>query len=282
VSAVVPTVPRTKSKLAEARTFRLTLAKRKSLELLAEYFCLRTKDVAALLRGREPSESDLHGTRRTLGLLHQAKLVNRLPYFELDRSAGGIGYVYGLSDKGIPDADCYPYPKSFDEHSARTLDHELEISFFHIAVWRFAEGNGLRLYWQQSDLKRGIHPDALFALTDPRKPEERNTYYFFLEIERSRVGNFRNGEPGILRKLARYADYFGSDACQRDWNFRRFRVIVVQRTEARRDHLLWALREKYGRRMFWLTTERLYKENIAGEIFRSPDDSGVRNSLLSL
>jgi Replication-relaxation len=282
VSAVAPTVPRTKSKPAEARTFRLTRAKRKSLDLLAEYFCLRTKDVAALLRGRKPTESDLRSARRTLGLLRQAKLVDRLPYFEPDRLSGGIGYVYGLSDKGVQDSDCYPYPKTFDEHSVRTLDHELEISFFHIALKRFAEGNGLRLYWQQSDLKRGIHPDALFALTDPRKPEDRNTYYFFLEIERSRVGNFRNGEPGILRKLARYAEYFGSDACQRHWNFRRFRVIVVQRTEARRDHLLRALREKYGRRMFWLTTERLYKEAIAGEIFRSPDDPGTRNSFHSL
>src|ERR1700751_3732495 len=40
-------------------TFRLTHAKRRILELLAEYFCLRTKDVAELLRGHRPNDNDL-------------------------------------------------------------------------------------------------------------------------------------------------------------------------------------------------------------------------------
>ena len=252
--------------------FRLTAAKRRSLELLAEYFCLRTKDVAALLRGRNPTENDLRGTRRTLLLLYRAKLVNRLPYVELDRTVGGIGYVYGLSDKGVPARDSYPWPKTFDEHSARTLDHELEISFFHIATKRLAESTGLQLYWQQSDLKRGIHPDALFALTDSRHPEQSSSWYFFLEIERSRVGNFRNGEPGIMRKLARYADYFDSDTCLKDWNFRKFRVVVVQRTEARHENLLRALQNVCDRSIFWLTTEERYQADIRGRIFATPRD----------
>lgn len=264
-------------------TFRLTDAKRRSLELLAEYFCLRTKDIAALIRGRVPTESDLRSARRTLLLLYQAKLLNRLPYFELDRTAGGIGYVYGLSDKGLPVSDTYSWPKTFDEHSARTLDHELEISFFHMAIKRLVENNGLQLYWQQSDLKRRIHPDALFALTDPRRPEDKNTWYFFLEVERSRVGKYLNGEPGIMRKLIRYADYFDSEACLKDWNFRRFRVIVVQRTDARRENLLRALRNGCDRSIFWLTTEDRYKADIGGHIFATAKDFTERSySLVDL
>jgi Replication-relaxation len=263
-------------------TFRLTSAKRRSLELLAEYFCLRTRDVAALARGRVPTPSDLRSARRTLQLLYREKLVNRLPYFELDRFSGGIGYVYGLSDKGMLERESHPHAKSFDEHSARTLDHELEISFFHIAAKRFARSEGVRLYWQQSHLKRGIHPDALFAFTDPRKPAERGTWYFFLEVERSKAGNFRNGEPGIVRKLVRYADYFDSGTCLRDWNFRRFRVVVVQRTKGRRDHLLRLLRERCSHQMFWLATEAAYKEDLAGPIFRSPAGNDEAQSLPSL
>ena len=52
-------------------------------------------------------------------------------------------------------------------------DHELEISFFHIALKKFAVKNGLKLYWQQSDLKHTISPDAMFALTDPRSPKTK-------------------------------------------------------------------------------------------------------------
>jgi hypothetical protein len=52
-------------------------------------------------------------------------------------------------------------PKTFDDHSARTLDHELEISHFHMALKRFCEKHDLKLYWQQADLKtKTIHTRA--------------------------------------------------------------------------------------------------------------------------
>lgn len=214
-----------------------------------------------MLRNREPNENDLRSARRTLGLLWKEHLANRLPYFELDTEARS--YVYGLSDKGVKLFG----GKTFDEHSERTLDHELEISFFHIALKQMSGRNGLTLYWQQSELKRGIHPDALFALTNAK-----GTFYFFLEIEKSKIGNIKNGEPSIIRKLARYAGYYDSDQGQKDWNFRKFRVIIVQRTDARRQNLLKALQEKFSHRMFWLATEPAYKEAIGAEIFLTPKD----------
>src|SRR5216684_7394205 len=112
--------PQPTTRTAAARTkrarFRLTRTKRRVLELLAEYFCLRVKDVARFLRDREPTEADLRTARRSLGLLWKEKLANRLPYFDLDTEARS--YAYGLSHNGIK----HPDPedrgeKSFEEHS---------------------------------------------------------------------------------------------------------------------------------------------------------------------
>jgi Replication-relaxation len=247
-------------------TFRLTLAKRRTLELLAEYFCLRPKDIAKLLRNRDPNENDLRTARKTLQLLHQEKLVHRERYFELDSEYGNLSYVYGLSDKGRERTE-YPEPKSFDEHAVRTLDHELEISFFHIALKAAATRHGLDLDWRQSNLKKGIHPDAYFSLAN-----EKGAYHFFLEIERQKIGNRKNGEPSIVRKIERYRNYFDTDQCEQDWDFRKFRVVIVQRNDIRRRHLLKFLRERFPLRIFWLTTEPLYKQDIGGRIFSTPKD----------
>ncbi len=237
----------------------LTRTKRQTLELLGEYFCLRTKDVAELLKNRLPSENDLRGTLAKLKILREEGYVHRERYFELDVEART--YVYGLTDKGVKVVDTED-AKSFDEHSLRTLDHELEISFFHIALNRFCEQNGLTLYWQQSDLKRGIHPDALFALTN-----DKGTYYFFLEIEKT-----KKTESALIKKLARYAEYYDTDQCEKDWGFRKFRVIIVQKNDVRRQNLLRELHGKLPHKMFWLTIDPLYKKNIGGEIFRTPAD----------
>lgn len=248
--------------------------KRESLELLAEYFCLRTNDVAQLIRGRAPNESDKRSVRHTLGLLHTMNLANRLPYLDLDRESGGVTYVYGLSDQGVKFVESiWPGAKTFDDHSQRTLDHELEISFFHIALKQFCTKKKLKLYWQQSDLKCTVSPDAMFAITDPAKPEGKNTLYYFLEMERAKIGHFVNGEPSIMRKLGKYYEYYGTEKCEKEWlDFRQFRVIVVQRTGERRGNLLKQLNKEFNHRMFWLTDEESYKTNIGGEIFKTPKD----------
>ena len=241
----------------------LNRARISALQILAEYYCLQNKDIAKIFRRREPTPSDLRDARRNMVALLSEGLVNRLPYFDLQTE--GVGWVYGLSDKGVMDYG----GKTFDEHSARTLDHELEISNFHIALKPLCDERGLELYWQQTELKRGIHPDALFALTNAK-----GTYYFFLEIEKSKPGKYVNGEPGIIRKLAKYAEYYDTDQCGKDWNFRKFRVVIVQTNDTRRHNLLKALREneKLNRRMFWLTIDPFYKGDIGGEIFRTPAD----------
>ena len=140
-----------------------------------------------------------------------------------------------------------------------------------------AINTAFQLYWQQADLKTAtIHPDAYFAITDPQQPEDRNMNHFFLEIERSKFSNYQDGEPSIIRKLGKYYDLFDTRACEKDWGFKQFRVIVVQRTDERRRNLCYALQEKYKHRMFWLTTEALYKQDIGVDAFLTPKDHQER------
>ena len=258
--------------------------KRRLLEILADFFCLRTNDAARLLRDRATTESDTRSVRRTLSILHRDGLLYRAPYLDPRYERGGVTYVYGLSSNGVDHAFRNGYStlatKTLDEHSIRTLDHELEITAFHIGLHDLCTSHGLRYAWQQRGLKHTVHPDAIFSVTDPTHPDQE--LRFFLEIERSKLGNYRNGEPQVLRKLRKYYEYYNSTDCEKEWGFRRFRVVVVQRTEARREGLLKTLREGYSHRMFWLTTEPAYREGIGGAIFRTPkDDAPVPFSFLT-
>ncbi len=228
---------------------------------------MRSCDAAKLLRYREPDDNDLRTAQRTLRLLWKEGLAKRLPYDELDYEHPSRSQVYGLSDRGVREYG----GKTFDDHSLRTLDHELEITSFHIALKSLGEIRGWTLYWQQADLKTAtIHPDAYFAITDPEKPEGRNTHHFFLEVERSKVSSYRDGESSIIRKLEKYYKLFDTPDCEKEWGVRQFRVVVVQRTDERRRNLCNALQEKYGHPMFWITTEALCRADIGSEIFVTP------------
>jgi len=254
---------------------RTNAVKQGVLQLLARFFCLRTAHAAMLLRNREIGESDERSVRRTLAILHRDGFVYRVQHLEEGRERGGIGYVYGLSDKGVRHAFRNGYAtlatKTLDEHSIRTLDHELEITAFHIALHRLCAAEGLRYGWRQRGLKRIVHPDAVFNVADPENPAK--AYCYFLEIERAKLGNYRNGVPQILRKLKRYHKHFNSTRCEKEWGFREFRIVIVQRTEERREGLLKSLRETVNHRMFTLTTEEDYRRDIGGTIFRTPKDT---------
>jgi DNA-binding PadR family transcriptional regulator len=197
----------------------------------------------------EPNQASM---RRTLALLDKEGLVHRERYIEPDRNFGGTTGVWGLSDKGVVELhrlgqiDLFTRAKSFDEHSVRTLDHELEISYFHMALKKLPH----QLYWQQAELKRSVHPDAYFALTDPALPEGKNTFHYFLEIEKG-----KKTFDDLLKKLGRYYDLYNTDKCEKEWGFRQFRVIVIQKNDTRRANLLAELAKKYNHRMFWLGTE---------------------------
>jgi len=208
--------------------FYPTKRKRQVLGLLAEYFVLRSKDIARLLRNPVPTETDIRTINRTLKILDDAGLVRRLRY--LNPENDGVGYACGLTDAGVRFCG---EGKTFDEHSERTLEHELGISFFQLSLRELCDERGFALGWRQSDLKHGVNPDAYFSLTNP-KIEDKNTHHFFLEVERAKIGNYKDGEPSITRKLRRYYEYYNTPGCESDWGFRTYRVVTVLRNDERR------------------------------------------------
>ena len=112
--------------------FYPTRRKREVLGLLAQYFVLRSKDLARLLRSPVLTGTDIRTINRTLKILDDAGLVRRLRY--LNPENDGVGYACGLTDAGVRFCG---EGKTFDEHSERTLEHELGISFFHLSVFSF-------------------------------------------------------------------------------------------------------------------------------------------------
>lgn len=118
-----------------------------------------------------------------------------------------------------------------------------------------------------------MNPDAVFGLTDSAKQKDSRSHYYFLELEKSRQGHYRDGLSLLMKKVDAYFNYFNSDKCEREWKwFRQFRVILVLRNEQRRRNLLAKLSERYHHRMFWVITEELYKYDIHGRIFQTPRD----------
>src|SRR5438094_3230288 len=195
------------------------------LQLLVEYAYLARRDFYYLIENKSPSvESHERKVRRLLqsfdGCLHHG------PIIDYDRSKQFLTYqtIFWLSSKGLELAQEAGIDngegKANDEKSPRTLDHEYEITRFHLALKKQAPD----LYWQQRDLKQTIYPDALFAI-----PQGDSEFYYFLEIEKSKQGKYIDGEPQVIRKLARYYSYHSSDLCEEEWKFRKLRVVVIVR-----------------------------------------------------
>jgi len=241
------------------------------LSNLAEFFCLSQHDLTTLSYGKRTPSTE-RATRRTVFLLEAEKLTEWRPLAPRIRKRGSVPIIYGLSKKGldlvVSENLSTAATKVFKPNSDTLLPHEYEISVFHRRLKELCEKYSWKLYWQQRDLKCSVNPDACFGIT-----AERGTFWYFLEVEKTKPGGWKNGESKIMRHLGRYYGYFGSDRCEREWaNFRKFRVIIVQRNEERRANLLRALAGKYPHRMFWLTTEDLYKKDIGAEIFKTPKD----------
>jgi hypothetical protein len=247
----------------------LTGPRREALALLAEYHYLTTPDFYRLL-GKSGADEQ-RGIRRMLMLLSRAQLVARSRHAIDDPTDPFLRYQY-----------CYRLSRTGQiaigkghaaiEKSPASLAHELGITAFHIALSTGAPETH-RIYWRQTDLKRTVNPDALFAITDTTRPPENSTFYYFLEVERSRQGHYRRGESGLFTKLRRYADYRRSEHCRTEWrHFSDFRVIVVLQTPERQTNLLRSLKANLPSQMIWTATADDIQRDICGAIFRAPPD----------
>jgi len=244
------------------------------LKEIAEFFCLSARDLAALLYR---NSENVRTVNRTLHLLEEEGLTDWRLLATRVRKRGNLPSIHGLSFKGVQKVAelgyTTPATKVFKPNSDTLLPHEYEISVFHLRLKAWCDEHRAELYWQQRNLKCGVNPDACFGITTGS-----GTLWYFLEMEKTKPGGWKNGESKIMRNLGKYYEYFDSAKCEREWaNFRKFRVIVVQRNPERRANLLRALAPKYAHRMFWLTTELLYREDIGGRIFLTPKDYAIES-----
>jgi hypothetical protein len=252
----------------------LTPQRREALELLREYHYLATPDFYRLLGVAETDEHRRRGVRRMLMLLARAGLVEHARHVVDNPGDPFLRYqhCYRLSRTG---AVAVSARRAMGAKAPASVAHELEITAFHVAL-ASAIPETHSLYWRQWDLKHTVNPDALFAITDSREPRERSTHYYFLEVEKSRQGHYRNGDSGLIAKLRRYAEYRRTERCRSEWrHFSDFRAIVVLKNRERELNLLRALHERLPERFIWTTTEEDYRRDIGGAIFRAPPDHGT-------
>jgi hypothetical protein len=224
-----------------------------------------------LLKKSAPHEQ--RGIRRALMLLAKAGLVLRSRHAIDDPNDPFLRYqhCYRLSRAG---QRAIGGGQATIEKSPASIDHELAITDFHIALTERTPPTH-RVFWRQTDLKRTVHPDALFAVTNIARPREQSTFYYFLEVEYSRQGHYRAGESGLLAKLRRYSEYRRTELCREEWkHFSDFRVIVVLRTRERQENLLRVLKQRLPTKSIWTTTTEDVQRDSAGPSFRAPPTEG--------
>src|SRR4051812_38037389 len=179
------------------KTCHLTETKVAVLKHLAEYFCLSVKDISLLIYLKH-DEITTTSVNRTLRLLEAESYVEWRQLTTRLRKTGNLPLIHGLTQKGIDLAATEglvtPATKVFKPNSDVLLPHEYEISQFHLNLAWLCRDQGWKLYWQQYDLKCSVNPDACFGITT-----DKGTLWYFLEIEKTKPGNFRDGESKIMR-----------------------------------------------------------------------------------
>jgi len=259
----------------------LTNLRRAALELLGNYQYLTTSQFYDVLEAA--TDSERRSTRRMLLLLERSGLVRRSRY-TIDRPSDPFlryQFCYRLSREGL---GALGRGSEQIEKAPASIAHEVAITAFHLALAAEAAARPThQLYWEQTNLRRTVNPDALFALTDTTQPTALSTFYYFLEIERRRQGHYRNGVSALMSKLQRYASYRRTPQCGKEWlYFSGFRVVVVVETEERCVNLHRALGVSLPQRFIWLTTAADARSRIGTAIFRAPPDLTCVHSLFAV
>ncbi|HEY4492399.1 MAG TPA: hypothetical protein VI958_10410 [Acidobacteriota bacterium] len=257
--------------MAENRTqspnhhpIRLTKTRRALFSLFGEYFLLGNKDIAALLPGS--SKAALRTAQALTKELREKHYLHGELYFDYDYPTRNAEWLYCLTSKGLTyarDHGLCRFGKAADEKSPLHLEHDYELTKFHIQLNQYCADRRIRLKWFQRDLKRGVHPDAVFEIVRGNGLSD----WFFVEIENSKQGNYIAGESALMRKAEKYYSYHQSDHCLQDWKyFNSFRVIFVLKNNTRAAHFLDALAADYNDPMFWIGS----RDNPL--TFRTPKD----------
>jgi len=243
----------------------LTRKRAAFLQLFLNTPHITTEQAYVLSGAKTPTQQ--RAIRRFLKLMHAAGyllrelLVSRctspLPHFQ---------YSYRLSKHGAKEV----HGRFAAERSPASLAHDSEITAFHIELLKYPG----KVWWKQHDLKRSVNPDALFGLArDAATPAS----YYFLEIERSRQGHYRDGDSGLVAKLRRYVAYRKSPDCRKEFkHFDDYRVIVVLSNGERQLNLLKKVAGILPFGFIWTTTREDCQRDMFGAIFRTPKDHASR------
>jgi hypothetical protein len=220
-------------------------------------------------------------------------------YLDRVRTVYGGKFLYALSDRGasLLRGDDSRAPRLMEtlkgddwQEKNRTLStlflqHTLAIARVRSALtvaggltgWQLTRfdmgGSDLTVRITAGDKTTSLRPDALVSLTDPNRPQGKNTLHFFLEADRSTMHHdkmsrkFRSYEA--MRRGNLHRDHYGLDP---------FRVLIVTKSHARAATLVDLIagnRVKFRepdamRKLFYVTPETHFldhPEHIAADIW---------------
>jgi hypothetical protein len=254
----------------------VTPERKRVLESLATYHFMTTEQLYETVLPASGTPTQERAVRRLMLLMQRAGYVTR-SRLVLDRPRDPFlryTYSYRLTAEGLA---ALRDPRLRLPSASNSVGHDAEITRFHMNLRKAIAATDFRLWWRQTDLRQTVHPDALFAITDPARPRNRSTFYYFLEIEKSREGHYRSGCSGLEEKLRRYVAYRGAPRVREEWrHFTDFYVVVIVATDERRANLLQKLRGALPVDMIWIAAENDCAVDPGGRIFGAPSDAGSR------
>lgn len=260
------------------RADRITDLRKEILHALDRYLFASRPQLYRIIekRGEGKQETWERAVRRALDLLERAGYITHGAVYEDNRASRQQvirRWVHYLTKKGA--AAIAGGKPPHHERKPASLLHEEAVTEFHLELEQALKAHpSLKFHWLQRDIRKGTNPDAIFGIEDTTKPIDRSTHWFFLEIERCRAGNWKNGHDQKVRKLQRYTEYRTSGRLTRDWSFiGDFRVIFREETNERMMNLLRKLAPLLPYRFIWITSKELVREKgILERVFATPRD----------
>lgn len=201
--------------------------------------------------------------------------------------------MHGLTERGFRlvrsrGLDEKETAKSFETFSVNHVDHELKINDFLDILEAALGREGLELIVYNTDLftvfnEHVVSPDRLLYIYDPKT--DTTSAPIFLEYEKQKRGKYDEaGRPQVIRKLINLNSYYDTDDCEKDFKFRKFYVLVILRTERKRQFLAEDLiSEHQNTGTLLLASEQEATTNILGDILHTWNDGKPKaRSLLDL
>lgn len=166
-------------------------------------------------------------------------------------------FVYYFTEKGgnlAAERGHLQEPRWITKKSPMTLDHDVEISRFHLTLEKALCGKA-HLVWEQwrGDLGREFDsewiPDAKFVIIGESAG--------LLEIVKSGESGYKKGESSLVAKLKTY-------------DREKHHTLIVMPTIQRIQNFLSKIEDELPSTRLWFTDEASYQRDILGKIWWTP------------